>query len=60
MQLQPSFLPILMKGVVYKMDYKLNKEVFYRFEPNIDDGILLVYFKGSNEIYEMTESISIF
>jgi len=41
--------------------YKINKEVFYRFEPNLgDEGELVVYFKEANEIYEMTEPFYIF
>ena len=38
----------------------INNDVFYRFEPNIDNGILIVFFKKSNKIYELTKPYYIF
>lgn len=35
---------------------KISNRVFYRFEPNLgESGLLIVFFKDTEEIYEMTE-----
>lgn len=40
---------------------KINKDVYFRFEPNLgDEGELIVYFKKSGELFEMTEPYYIF
>lgn len=33
----------------------INKNVFYRYEKNIDNGVLVIFFKDTNKIFELTE-----
>lgn len=38
----------------------INNDIFYRFEPNIDNGTLIVFFKDTNKIYELTKPYYIY
>lgn len=41
--------------------YVINKEVFYRFEPNFDkDGILILYFRNKNKLFELSKPFYIY
>ncbi|KXG76877.1 hypothetical protein [Thermotalea metallivorans] len=40
---------------------EISNRVFYRFEPNLEEnGLLIVFFRDTEEIYEMTEPYYLF
>jgi len=41
--------------------YVINKELFYRFEPNFDkEGVLILYFKNKNKMFELSKPFYIY
>lgn len=38
----------------------INKNLFYRYEPYIDNGVLIIFFTKKNKIFELTEPYYIY